>query len=749
MLRRARWILLVAILALAAFTTRQFLTQRQAMRAARPKTSAALPANTTAAGILFEHEISSGGRTKALVRARNFKQVKDPNVFLLEGLEMEINDEKGENYHLVKSPQAIFDIPQGSMFSESEAEITMNLPRQGQPLRPPLKVRASQMTFDSKTSRVSTEQKTSFEFDGGRGESTGAMYDPNTHELAMHSGAHLEWEGRDGGAPMRVDASRLIWREVGDEVFLAAPSKLTRGGFTLEAAQDSVVILKDGRIERLEARDAKGSDQQPARRVDYQAGFLIVHFTGKSQVSKVEASEPARIVSTNPTSVTTITGSRVDMDFDTSKPESVLSKALANGKAQVEARDLRQGATRYLRSESVEMTMRAGGEEIQEVVTHAPGEVEFAPAKPQDKRRFLNGERLSFVYGSANALEKVRAVQAVTRTITPPKPDSKDKNPSVGITRSQDLEAHFDPKTGQMIDLEQWQNFQYEEGTRRAVAEKATLDNMREIITLRDKARIWDETGSTAAKEIVLEQATGDMIALGDVNSTRLPEKKQSSSGMLDSGEAVQAKAGRMSVTDNSQKIMYQNSAVLWQSARRIQGNTILIDRTAQTLDARGAVVTQMPERAPKTTFTVVRSDSMNYSDKTKQAFYQGGAQGLTALERPALNVKSKTLRAWLVNVPKKGGGEETQLDKMLCQGSVRLNGSRGGRTQDGASETAEYFPNEERLELSGGAPMVNDSKRGITRGNQITWLAREDRLIVDNRGSGPAVSRIKDNKKK
>jgi lipopolysaccharide export system protein LptA len=356
---------------------------------------------------------------------------------------------------------------------------------------------------------------------------------------------------------------------------------------------------------------------------------------------------------------------------------------------------------------------------------------------------------MSFIYGAANALEKVRAVQAVTRTITPPKPGSKDKKPTVGITRSQDLEAHFDPKTGQMIDLEQWQNFQYEEGTRRAVAEKATLDNLREIITLKEKARIWDETGSTAAREIVMEQATGDMIALGDVNSTRLPEKKQSSTGMLDSGEAVQAKAGRMSVTENSQKIVYQNSAVLWQGARRIEGSTILIDRAAQTLEARGSVMTQLPEQAPKTTFTVVRSDSMNYSDKTKQAFYQGGVQGLTALERPGLNVKSKTLRAWMVNVPKKGGGEETQLDKMMCEGSVRLNGSRDGRKQDGSSETAEYYPNEERLELFGGAPMVNDSKRGITRGNQITWLAREDRLIVDNAGSGPAVSRIKDNKKK
>lgn len=749
MLRRARWILLVAILALGAVTGSLFVEKRQALRAARPTAGAALPANTTAAGILFEHEISAGGRTKALVRARNFKQVKEPSVFLLEDLEMEINDLGERNYHLVKSKEAIFDIPNASMFSESEVEITLNLPRDGPPSRPPLKVRAREMTFDSKTSRVSTEKPAKFEFDRGWGEATGAMYDPNTHELAMHSNVHLEWEGRDGRPPMIVESSRLIWRETADEVFLAAPAKLQRGSFALEAAQDSVVVLKDGRIDRLEARDARGWDEPPGRRIEYQAGFLNVFFSEDSQVRRVEASEPARLVSSGVSSVTTVTGSRVDLDFDVTDAGSTLRKAQAAGKAQVEARDRKQGASRYLRSEMIEMAMRSGGQEIDEVVTHAPGEVEFLPVKPADKRRVVNGERMSFRYGRDNALEKARVVQAITRTFTPPKPGSKDQRPIVATTRSQDLEAFFDPQTGQMTVLEQWQNFQYEEGSRRAVADRATLDNMREIITLRDKARIWDETGSTSAREIVLEQATGNMVALGDVNSTRLPEKKQASTGMLAPGEAIQARAARMSVSEDNQKIVYEGGAVLWQGARRIEGRTILIDRSAQTLEARGNVVTQMPEQAPKSAFTVIRADSMIYSDKTKEAFYRSAPRGAVELERPALAVKSRSLRAWLVNVPKKGGGEETQLDRMLCEGDVRMSGSRDGRKREGESQVAEYFPREERLELSGGNPVVTDSARGVSRGERITWLAGEDRLIVDNTGSGPAVSRIKDSKRK
>jgi hypothetical protein len=50
---------------------------------------------------------------------------------------------------------------------------------------------------------------------------------------------------------------------------------------------------------------------------------------------------------------------------------------------------------------------------------------------------------------------------------------------------------------------------------------------------------------------------------------------------------------------------------------------------------------------------------------------------------------------------------------------------------------------------LNGGNPLVADKKRGTTRAAEITWLVGEDRLIVDNTGSGPAVSRIlKDERK-
>jgi lipopolysaccharide export system protein LptA len=85
----------------------------------------------------------------------------------------------------------------------------------------------------------------------------------------------------------------------------------------------------------------------------------------------------------------------------------------------------------------------------------------------------------------------------------------------------------------------------------------------------------------------------------------------------------------------------------------------------------------------------------------------------------------------------------------VFCDGAVDIKESTPGREITGGSEHAEYYPTEERFLLTGGNPVVVDSRRGTTRGAVITWYSRQDRLEVDNSGSGPAVSRVNQDKKK
>ena len=89
------------------------------------------------------------------------------------------------------------------------------------------------------------------------------------------------------------------------------------------------------------------------------------------------------------------------------------------------------------------------------MLTHTPGQVEFLPATKADKKRTMNGERIYIDYGSNNAIRSFRSVQVTTRT------ESVGKNAKtvVSVTKSRDLKADFDPQTGQMTRLEQWNDF--------------------------------------------------------------------------------------------------------------------------------------------------------------------------------------------------------------------------------------------------------------------------------------------------
>lgn len=141
----------------------------------------------------------------------------------------------------------------------------------------------------------------------------------------------------------------------------------------------------------------------------------------------------------------------------------------------------------------------------------------------------------------------------------------------------------------------------------------------------------------------------------------------------------------------------------------------------------------------------MVRSASLVYDDNAKLAHYSGSVE----LERPNMELKSQQLKAWFREEKDSKGQGGSRLDRMHADGGVAVveRGPKAAKT--GAADHGEYYPGEERMVLSGGNPVVTDRKRGATRGNVITWLVSQDRLIVDNTGSGPAVSRILSNQRK
>jgi lipopolysaccharide export system protein LptA len=294
-------------------------------------------------------------------------------------------------------------------------------------------------------------------------------------------------------------------------------------------------------------------------------------------------------------------------------------------------------------------------------------------------------------------------------------------------------------------------------------------------ITLVDNARVWDDTGSTSADQIFLNQANGDMDAVGRVSSTRLPDNAaKNGNSLLDDSKPMQARADKMQTRDQNHTVHYDGHAVVWQGGNRTAASRIDIDRKLGTFHAVGNVVSELadskkqtadkPGEAPKpdvskvgvskvvvpskaaadaqpaaVIYTVVRAQELLYDDDQKIGHYTGGVK----LVRDRMTVVSHELRAYFKdNKDKKS--DESSLDRAVADGSVVVTELAFDHTRTGTSDHAEFFTSDNRVVLNGGIAEMVDSRRGVTRGNQLTYYSDDDRLFVEGEKKALVISRMK-----
>ena len=754
-MRRTRWLILAAICFIAVTVGIAYFAGVERARRESPPPPKPLRDGIegTAEGWHYSH--SEGGCPVFEARAKRFEQVAEPVTFQLQDVALQLFRDCGKTADQVKSAKAQFDVDSGVMFSDGEVEITTGVPAsEGAPAGRLVKIVSSGVRFETKTGKASTDREAHFSFDQGEGKSVGADYDPTTRELHLKSQVELLWRGRDPKAqPMRVQTQNAMYYERGGNILLSPWAKLDKGPLHMESADKTNVTLKEGVIRLVIAEKATGARDEPERKLEYGADSLIMNMDEHGEVTQIEARHNARLVSTTKDARTQVNSESAVLAFTPHEHDSELTDALADGHAVVESKPvLKPGAqapdTRVLRSDKVALKMRPGGKELNSIETETPGTLEFIPNRPGQPHRTVNGDHMWIAYGPNNALQSFRTTNARTRTETPPgKPG--EKRPPV-ITSSKELVASFDPKTQQMTTLQQTSDFSYEEGERRARAEKATLDQTSDLMTLTGSARVTDPSGVTSGDRIVMDRKAGVTVAEGHVNSTRIPDKKDQSGSpaMLSGDEPMQARARKMTSSDQNRKIRYEGSAVAWQGANRVEADRIDFDRDADSMTATGSVVSQFVDKAQKDkegtpvpkekqspVFTVVRAPSMVYTDDNRVAHYTGGAM----LNRPNLVVKAREIKAFL-----KDSDSDSSLDKAFADGEVTIDQSTPARKRIGASEHAEYYAADQKIIMTGGQPQFEDSLKGNTHGRELTYFADNDRLLVNGVESQRAESVIR-----
>jgi lipopolysaccharide export system protein LptA len=743
MRRAVRWLLVAAILAIISSVGASYFKRKDEI--AKNEPAAPKPLESGIDGRFGDYKFvqNDGDKPKFSIRAKSGRQVREPSVFELEGLELEIFRDNAKVFDLVKSSRAEFDMSAKTLFSDGDVEITRGVPAEGQPPAGRLvKIHTSGVSYSSATGKATTDRPASFDFDRGGGSSRGVEYDPATGELFLKEKVVLDWKSRNPEAPpMHIEAGEAVYLERESKVALRKWSKLDRGPLHMDGGM-SLVTLDKGVIRTVGTQNAKGVRNDSGRSLEFAADELNLNFNEAMAVETIQGRNHARLVSGAPNARTTVTGNRLDLVFTPMGHDSLLTTAVSTGGSVADSVPINDTAdARTLKSEVIRLFMRAGGREIERVETDGPGTLDLVPTRPGQPKRNLKGDRFLIAYGADNRIQSFKTSNASTRTERPNRP--------VMTTSSKDFEATFDPKTNQLSQIEQKANFEYREGDRQAKGDRAVMDQAKSVMTLDGSARVWDPTGTATADHIELDQNTGNYLAEGKVASTRQPGPKGSTSPLLSNQEVMQARSQKLTVTDRGQKLHYEGNAVAWQGANHVEGNKIDIDQDRRVIEAHGDVNSQFADKTPQdakskpksaaAVFTIVKAQDLVYTEATKLAHYQGGI----TLTRPGLTVTGRELHAYLND-----SNEENSLDKAIVDGSSKIvsvtTDAKQRRIRTGTSEHSEYYTAEQKLIMEGGQPELVDSAKGKTTGRQLTWWANSDRLLVDGEESKPALSTIR-----
>ncbi len=735
MRKTLRVLLLVAGAVLLGYAVSDFSDSRDAREEDAGKTTPILPAEVASKAQRWNWSQSTGESSRVEIFAESYSQDSASGQIDLYGVELQIFHEEGATYDRVVSDTAVFSLDEGKLFSEGETVITLGVPTAGT-ADSLTEITTSGVNFYTKTNQAHTDQPATYEFDGGRGRSLGAVYESGSGVFHMKSEVYLErFATVAGQGTTRIHAGSLYYHEHEQRIDLHNGVRVERGTQWLESA-DGVVRLYEGAVRSIEANQAVGGERGESRQLKFETPRFEAYYSDAQVLERLHGYGATTFVSDSDSQTLNVNGDLMSLYYRSidSGEDSELERVEVRESSRVSVDPRGPGMRRTIDSEAINLLMRAGGEEIERVETLERGRVELIPVGTPGGHRTLDAERISLDYGDSNHMEKLIATGNVALVREP-----ETGNAAPLKTWSSGLEASFSPDSGEMTRLRQWEGFRFVDGDRRGQAGEGRFDVAANSLDLNGKAEVLDATGRITAHHIVLDQSSKLLVAENGVTSEFSGEASKEpidDGGLFAAGQPVYATAAKMLSHQESGIIEYHGQARVWQGDNRVEAEDITIDRAAQVLTANDRVVTNLTEaRAegkPGGVVTIFSSD-LRYDEQSRRAVFNG----LVDFRRQGLQVISDHLTALLVE----RGAEAGAIKSATADGSVKILETVGGPGRSGAGQRAVYDPVKGEVVLTGQPARVLSSEGDETRGGELTYLVDGDRLQVSGHGAERAYT--------
>jgi lipopolysaccharide export system protein LptA len=678
---------------------------------------------------------------------------------LLQDVWITIYGHDGSRNDNIHTRECNYEPSTGNVVCEGDVQIDLAsaTPASGKPADKDLQVTTRNLSFNRESGDATTTAPVQFRFPQGTGHSDGMTYSSQKEIVRLAHNVQLDLAASDksGGLPVTATGGSMEISRNDRLVVLDAPANVRQGGREISADKISIELDADFRARHAIARghpqvtstDPRGKSIANATQFD-----LFVNSDG--WIERVVAGGSVEGSREAPGSTDHFTAANVVVNM--TPQHNLLREMTAAG--NVKATSRMGTESREIETESLLATFGPGQHEgqqaIQTVSTLAPGTIE---TKSAEETTTLHAKRFVAQFASTGHLDTLQGHggATVTRKIGSAPPQ---------IIRAAELAAKFSPD-GEWQTLDESGDVHFQQADRQASADRANIVRSTELILLDGSPVLTDSMSRTTAKNVSINQKSGDIRATGGVLSTYFPSA-QNSAMSLGSGPG-HISAETLTGSTTSGHVTYLGHARLWQGDSVLEANQIEIWRDEKKLQATGSVVANFPQAsaaaqpsaqpiakpsptrsatiAPGTpsgpTLWQIRAPMLTYWGDTGKAHLE---TGVTADSQQG-SMQSRTLDVFLTPAapPKLGSSapasakppgqqppaEGRQLDHALALGGVTVRQA----DRRGSADQAEYTASDGRFVLSGGKPTIIDASADTTTGHSLTFFVANDTILIDS----------------
>lgn len=733
---------------------------RHAIQAARARQNAPppIPESVQQESAEFSYVGTDQGRALFTIRASHATQYKDQNRALLQDVWITIYGHDGSRNDNIHTRECNYEPSSGNVVCEGDVQIDLAsaTPASGKPADKDLQVATRNLSFNRESGEATTAAPVQFRFPQGTGHADGMIYSSQKEIVHLTHNVQLDLAAseKSGGLPVTATGGSMEISRNARMVVLDAPANVRQGGREISADKISIELDEEFRARHAIAQghpqvtstDPRGKSIANAAQFD-----LFVNADG--WIERIVAGGSVEGFREAPGATDHFNAANVVLNM--TPQHNLLREMTATGNVKATSR---MGAeSRSIETESLLATFGPGQHEgqqaIQTVSTLAPGTIE---TKSAEETTTLHAKKFVAQFASTGRLDTLQGHggATVTRKIGSAPPQ---------IIKAAELAAKFSPD-GEWQTLDESGDVHFQQADRQASADRANIVRSAQLILLDGSPVLTDSMSRTTAKNVAINQKSGDIRATGGVLSTYFPSA-QNSAMSLGSGPG-HISAETLTGSTTSGHVTYFGHARLWQGDSVLEANQIEIWRDEKKLQAITNVVANFAQASPSAqpsaqppakpsptksatasatpsgpTLWQIRAPMLTYWGDTGKAHLETGVtadsqQGsmqsrtLDVFLTPAAPPKASTANA--ANAAKPGQQPPAagrQLDHALALGGVTVRQA----DRRGTADQAEYTASDGKFVLSGGQPTIVDASSDTTTGHSLTFFVANDTILIDS----------------